>query len=85
MFSFLRSHLTIIYIAKINFYFVFVCYASFYDFSKYIENSKIVKTKKGKKYLARYMRMLLPKLDVIVVFLKIFLILPDVVFLMQQV
>ena len=55
MFSFLRSHLTIIYIAKINFYFVFVCYASFYDFSKYIENSKIVKTEKGKKYLARYM------------------------------
>ena len=36
-----------------NFYFIFVYYAPFYDFSKYIENSKIVKPKK--KYLGRYM------------------------------
>jgi hypothetical protein len=34
----------------VNFYFVLVCYASFYFFSKYIANSKI-----EKKYLARYM------------------------------
>jgi hypothetical protein len=41
-------------IARINFYFVLVYYASFYFFSKHIANSKIIKLKR-KKYLARYM------------------------------
>ena len=39
----------------INFYFVLVCYASFYFFCKYEANLKIVEPKRKRKYLARYM------------------------------
>ena len=60
IFSLFRSHLTIIYIANINFYFVLTCYASFYDSSKYIENSKIVKPKRERNTLLDTWGVLLP-------------------------
>jgi hypothetical protein len=44
-FKVLKSHQYICNNLKINFYFVLVCYSSFYFFSKHIANSKIVKLK----------------------------------------
>ena len=50
-----------IYISKMNFYFVFLYYASFYDFSKYIEKSKIVKLKRERNTQLDTWGMLLPQ------------------------
>ena len=44
-----------------NFYFVFVYYAAFYDFSKFIENSKIVKLKRERNTYIDTWGMLLPQ------------------------